>query len=135
MPAADASPVRMLDPEAEAEMVACIDAAQSGGDTLGGVVEVVARGLVTGLGSHVHWDRKLDGRLAGVLMSFRRSRASRSGSASRAPPGRVRRCTTPSPGTTVRPAAAVAGSAGCGTTPVAWKGASPRVSPWLPGSP
>ncbi len=69
-PAADASPVRMLDPEAEALIIARIDAAQSAGDTLGGVVEVVVRGLVTGLGSHVHWDRKLDGRLAAVLMSL-----------------------------------------------------------------
>lgn len=68
--ASDRSPVRVLDPGAEAEIVAAIDAAKQAGDTLGGEVEVVARGVVPGLGSHVHWDRKLDGRLAGILMSI-----------------------------------------------------------------
>ena len=67
---ADRSSVRMLDQAAEAEVVRRIDAAKGAGDTLGGEVEVVARGLVLGLGSHVHWDRKLDGRLAGMLMSI-----------------------------------------------------------------
>src|SRR6267378_3019037 len=62
--AADASPVRCLDPAAEREMIARIDAAKAAGDTLGGVVEVVASGVPVGLGSHVSWDRKLDGRLA-----------------------------------------------------------------------
>jgi chorismate synthase len=69
-PAADASPVRCLDQEASAAMVAAIDAAKAAGDTLGGIVEVVAHGLPVGLGSHVSWDRKLDGRLAGALMSI-----------------------------------------------------------------
>ncbi len=69
-PAADRSPVRTLDPAAEAQIVARIDRAKRDGDTLGGEVEVVARGLVLGLGSHVAWDRKLDGRLAGMLMSI-----------------------------------------------------------------
>lgn len=69
-PAADRSPLRVLDPGAEAEMISRIDAARAAGDTLGGIVEVVARGLVIGLGSHVSWDRKLDGRLAGMLMSI-----------------------------------------------------------------
>lgn len=68
--AADRSPVRVLDPSAEAEIVARIDAAKSAGDTLGGEIEVVATGLVLGLGSHVSWHRKLDGRLAGMLMSI-----------------------------------------------------------------
>jgi chorismate synthase len=68
--AADASPVRCLDPEAEGAMIDAIDAAKRAGDTLGGVVEVVARGVPAGLGSHVSWDRKLDGRLAGALMSI-----------------------------------------------------------------
>lgn len=67
---ADRSEVRCLDPVAEAEMIRRIDAAKAAGDTLGGEVEVVARGLVLGLGSHVSWDRKLDGRLAGMLMSI-----------------------------------------------------------------
>jgi chorismate synthase len=66
----DADPVRCLDPEASAEMVARIDRAQKDGDTLGGVVEVVVHGLPPGLGSHVHWDRRLDSRLAGALMGI-----------------------------------------------------------------
>src|SRR5216110_255468 len=67
---ADASPVRCLDPEAEKEMIARIDAAKAAGDTLGGVVEVIALGLPVGLGSNVSWDAKLDGRLAQALMSI-----------------------------------------------------------------
>jgi len=68
--AAAESPVRCLDPEASGAMVDVIDAAGSDGDTVGGVFEVVARGLPVGLGSHVSWDRRLDGRLAGALMSI-----------------------------------------------------------------
>jgi chorismate synthase len=68
--AADKSLVRCLDPEAEREMVARIDAAKTAGDTLGGIVEVVALGVPVGLGSHVSWDTKLDGRLAQALMSI-----------------------------------------------------------------
>src|SRR2546429_13292 len=68
--AADASPVRCLDAAAEQEMIARIDAAKAAGDTLGGVVEVIALGLPVGLGSHVSWDAKLDGRLAQALMSI-----------------------------------------------------------------
>jgi chorismate synthase len=68
--AADRSEIRVLDPRIEADIIARIDAAKKDGDTLGGEVEVVARGLVVGLGSHVSWDRKLDGRLAGMLMSI-----------------------------------------------------------------
>ena len=68
--ASDRSEVRVLDPAAEAEIIRRIDAARKAGDTLGGEVEVVARGVVVGLGSHVSWDRKLDGRLAGMLMSI-----------------------------------------------------------------
>ncbi len=68
--AADASPVRCLDPSAEQEMIVRIDAAKAAGDTLGGVVEVVALGVPVGLGSHVSWDRKLDGRLARAVMSI-----------------------------------------------------------------
>jgi chorismate synthase len=66
----DDSPVRCLDGEAEGRMAAAVDAAKAAGDTLGGVVEVVAHGLPPGLGSYVHWDRKLDARLAGALMSI-----------------------------------------------------------------
>ena len=68
--AIDADPVRCLDPAASTAMQAEIDAAHRDGDTLGGVVEVVIHGLPPGLGSHVHWDRRLDGRLAGALLSI-----------------------------------------------------------------
>jgi chorismate synthase len=67
--AIDASPVRCFDPGAATAMTAAIDKAGAAGDSLGGVVEVIAFGLPPGLGSHVHWDRKLDGRLAGALMA------------------------------------------------------------------
>jgi len=67
---ADASPVRCLDSKASEAMVAAIDAATDAEDSLGGVAEIVVRGLYVGLGSHVSWDRKLDGRLAGALMSI-----------------------------------------------------------------
>jgi chorismate synthase len=67
---ADQSEVRVLDRSVEPEIVRRIDEAKKAGDTLGGEVEVVARGVVVGLGSHVSWDRKLDGRLAGLLMSI-----------------------------------------------------------------
>jgi chorismate synthase len=66
----DADPVRCLDAAASARMRAEIDAARSDGDTLGGVIEVVGYGLPPGLGSHVHWDRRLDARLAAALMSI-----------------------------------------------------------------
>jgi chorismate synthase len=66
----DADPVRCLDPDASKQMVERIDQAHKDGDTLGGVVEVVVHGLPPGLGSHVHWDRRLDARLAGALMGI-----------------------------------------------------------------
>ncbi|MDA8320634.1 MAG: chorismate synthase [Actinomycetota bacterium] len=66
----DADPVRCLDPGASAAMVAEIDSARKDGDTLGGVVEVLAYGLPPGLGSHVHWDRRLDAQLAAAMMSI-----------------------------------------------------------------
>ncbi len=66
----DADPVRCLDPDASKLMVERIDQAHKDGDTLGGVVEVVVHGLPPGLGSHVHWDRRLDSRLAGALMGI-----------------------------------------------------------------
>ncbi|MCG7421989.1 chorismate synthase [Micrococcus sp. ACRRV] len=66
----DADPVRCIDPETSAAMVAEVDAAHKEGETLGGVVEVLAYGVPIGLGSHVHWDRRLDARLAGALMGI-----------------------------------------------------------------
>ena len=66
----DADPVRTLDPAGSAAMVAEVEAAKADGDTLGGVVEVLAYGLPPGLGSYVHWDRRLDAQLAGALMGI-----------------------------------------------------------------
>ncbi|MGW4665078.1 chorismate synthase [Streptosporangium sandarakinum] len=66
----DADPVRCADPAGSAAMVAEIDRAHKDGDTLGGVVEVVAYGLPPGLGSYTHWDRRLDARLAAALMGI-----------------------------------------------------------------
>lgn len=67
--ASDASPVRMADPEAEKKVIELVDTCKDEGDTLGGVVEICVTGLPPGLGSYVHWDRKVDGRLAQALMS------------------------------------------------------------------
>jgi chorismate synthase len=67
---ADQSEVRALDPEAARAMMGAIDQAKEDGDTLGGVFEVVARGVPVGLGSHVSWDRKLDGRLGQAVLSI-----------------------------------------------------------------
>jgi chorismate synthase len=70
LPTVDASAVRCFDAAAEEAMVSEIEAAAKAGDSLGGVVEVLAYGVPVGLGSHVHWDRKLDGLLAQALMSI-----------------------------------------------------------------
>jgi len=66
----DADPVRCSDPESSAKMISEIEGAHSDGDTLGGVCEVLAYNLPPGLGSHVHWDRRLDARLAGAMMGI-----------------------------------------------------------------
>ncbi len=66
----DADPVRSFDSALSSKMVAEIEAAHSDGDTLGGVVEVIAYGLPVGLGSHTHWDRRLDSKLAAALMGI-----------------------------------------------------------------
>ncbi|MFE4725638.1 chorismate synthase [Microbacterium sp. NPDC056736] len=66
----DADPLRCFDPLTSQAMVAEVDAARKDGDTLGGIVEVLAYGLPPGLGSHVHWDRRLDAKLAQALMSI-----------------------------------------------------------------
>ncbi|MGD0312283.1 MAG: chorismate synthase [Acidimicrobiales bacterium] len=75
LPRIDASPVRCADPEAETRMVAAVKAAAKDGDSLGGVAEVIAYGVPVGLGSHVHWDRKLDALLAQALMSIQAIKA------------------------------------------------------------
>ncbi|MCA1839553.1 MAG: chorismate synthase, partial [Actinobacteria bacterium] len=66
----DASPVRCFDPSAETKMIAAIEAAGSDGDSLGGIIEVIAYDLPPGLGSHVHWDRRLDAEVARAMMSI-----------------------------------------------------------------
>jgi chorismate synthase len=68
--AVDESPVRCFDPAAETAMIDAIKAAAKDGDSLGGIVEVLGYGVPVGLGSHVHWDRKLDSLLAQALMSI-----------------------------------------------------------------
>ena len=68
--AVEESPVRCADPEAATRMMAEIDGAKDAGDTIGGTVEVVAENVPIGLGSHVHWDRKIDARLSQALMSI-----------------------------------------------------------------
>ncbi|WP_288750841.1 chorismate synthase, partial [uncultured Corynebacterium sp.] len=68
--AIDASPVRAFNKDAEADMVACIEAAKKSGDTLGGIVEVIVDGLPIGLGSHISGERRLDAQLAGALMGI-----------------------------------------------------------------
>jgi chorismate synthase len=74
-PRIDGDPVRCADPATSARMVAEIDDVRKNGDTLGGVIEVVVHGLPPGLGSHVHWDRRLDARLAAALMGVQSVKA------------------------------------------------------------
>lgn len=71
----DASPVRCFDEVAQEAMIEAIEAAKADGDTLGGTFEVVALGVPVGLGSYVHWDRKIDGRLAQALLSINAMKA------------------------------------------------------------
>ena len=78
--AIDGSEVRVFDTQAEVEMITAIEKAKSDRDTLGGTVEVLAYGVPPGLGSHVHWDRKLDGLLAGAVMSIQAIKAVEIGS-------------------------------------------------------
>lgn len=66
----DDSPVRCFDEASEAAMIAAVEGASKAGDSLGGIVEVLGFGVTPGLGSHVHWDRKIDGLLAQALMSI-----------------------------------------------------------------
>ena len=85
----DESAVRCFDPAAEEAMVAAVKAAAKEGDSLGGVAEVLAYGVPVGLGSHVHWDRKLDANLAQALMSIQAVKAVEIGDGweQRRPPG------------------------------------------------
>lgn len=76
----EASPVRCFDPDAEKQMIAAIDRAKESGDTYGGVFELVASNVPVGLGSYAQWDRRLDGRLAGALMSIPAAKGVEAGS-------------------------------------------------------
>ena len=113
----DADPVRCLDPATSQAMQAEIDAARKEGDTLGGVVEVIGYGLPPGLGSHVHWDRRLDGRLAAALMSIQAMKGVEVGDGFATAGRRGRRPTTRSR----RQGPAATGSAGVPTAQVGWK--------------
>ncbi len=117
----DASPVRCLDPATSEKMVAEIDAARKDGDTLGGVVEVAAYGLPPGLGSHVHWDRKLDARLAGALMSIHAIKGVEIGDGFETADGRGR-------GRTTRSSSARTGCAGEPTGPAGSRAGSAPAS-------
>ncbi|HJF14126.1 MAG TPA: chorismate synthase [Enteractinococcus helveticum] len=66
----DADPLRCIDPEVSAKMVQVVDVTKKSGETLGGVVEVIVHNAPVGLGSHIHWDRRLDSKLAGALMGI-----------------------------------------------------------------
>lgn len=78
------SPLRAIDSSLEQLMIERVEAAREAGETLGGVISVGARGVVTGLGSHVHWDEKLDGRIAQAIMSVHAVKAVSIGDAVRA---------------------------------------------------
>ncbi|MCP3981989.1 MAG: chorismate synthase [bacterium] len=71
----DDAPMRVIDPDAQQAMIDAVDESRKRRDSVGGVFEVLAHGVPTGLGSHVHWDRRLDGRLGGALMSIQAVKA------------------------------------------------------------
>ena len=121
---AEDSPVRVADKDAEAQIIAAIDAAKYRGDTLGGVFEVVALGLPVGLGSHVHWDTK-DRRQAGPSFDVHsgHQRRGKSASASASPTSPAPRCMMRSTTTLPKTAAMRPGSGAGPTTPAARKAA------------
>src|SRR5512133_1311963 len=103
--AIDADPVRCSDAATSQAMVAEIDDAKKAGDTLGGVVEVLAFGLPPGLGSFTHWDRRLDARLAGALMSIQAIKGVEVGdgfTTAARPGSRAHDAIVPGPGGTLR---------------------------------
>ena len=138
----DDSPVRCADPDAEARMIAAVKAAAKDGDSLGGVAEVIAYGVPVGLGSHVHWDRRLDASLAQALMSIQAIKAvefgdgfelaGRRGSEAHDAIRMARTGGPPTPTTMVPPAAGW----GLRVTPIgpaASRAGSPPVRPSWPG--
>ena len=126
----DASPVYTLNPEADAAIVAAIDAAREAGDTLGGVVETIVTGCPIGLGSHAQWDRKLDARLAAAVMSVQAIKAVEIGLGVEAArrPGSQGDGPDPPTSPTRRPTTAASASAARPTTPAASKAAPPTAS-------
>jgi chorismate synthase len=135
---ADRSEVRTLDAAADARIMARIDAAKQAGDTLGGEVEIVARGLPVGLGSHVSWDRKLDGRLAGALMSLPAVKAVEVGlgvEAARRPGSEVHDAVDAAPGMTPPAGESRGGVRRRSNRAGASRGVSPLASRWCCGSP
>ena len=112
----ESSPLRAIDRALEEEMVRLVDRAQEEGDTLGGAVTVIAHNVPAGLGSHVQWNEKLDGRLAQAVMSIHAVKAVEIGAGSRRRPAasaarpttRSRERTAAGPGRPTRPAASKA---------------------------
>ena len=126
----DASDVRCFDPAAEQAMVAAVKAAAKVGDSLGGIAEVLAYGVPVGLGSHVHWDRKLDANLAQALMSIQAVKAVEIGDGW---DNAARRGSEAHDAIAYDSEAAV--TCGRPIAPVASREASPTVPCWWPGSP
>lgn len=88
----ESSPVRCLDEAAAEKMMRAIDEAKEQGDSIGGIVEVVVEGMPAGVGSYVHYDRKLDGKLAGAIMSINAFKGWKSASDSKPPTNPEARC-------------------------------------------
>ena len=121
----DASPLRAIRRELEPAMVALVDEAKAKGDTLGGAATVIAHGVPVGLGSHVAWDEKLDGRIAQAMMSIPAVKAVEIGDAIESLARlRQRRRTTPSSS----PPGAASGDPP--TAPAGWRAASPTARTW-----
>ena len=129
LPGVDESQVRCFDPETEAAMVAEVKAAAKVGDSLGGMVEVIGYGVPVGLGSHVHWDRRLEGLLAQALMSIQAVKGVEVGEAADVAGRRGSEAhdaiavgpARPGP-TAERPTGAGASRAGCPTASRSWPG-------------
>ncbi len=117
----DASPVRCLDADAEARMIARIDAAHEDNDTLGGTIEVLAHGVPPGLGSHVHFDRKLDARIAAACLSVQAMKGVEFGDG-------FDLASRPGSRPTTRSSVRTAATPGCRTAPVGSRPACPPAS-------
>ncbi len=114
-----------VDPEVEARMKEAVDHAYRTGDTVGGIFEVVAHGLPPGLGSHITWDSRLDGRLAQAIVSIQAVKGAEMGFAEEGARSYGRRCRTRFTTTSRRARSTVARIARVG-----WKAASPTARTW-----